>query len=113
MDECEGKHQSDMLQFLRDLSAPLEKRPLVFKVLGASRPENVVESRFGSSPSLKVQDYSQEDIKNFVTKSFEDALGDLHPMDLHSSGAVALSRPSSRKLREFSSGPNWLPPSSS
>lgn len=64
LDEFEGKHD-DLILFLKHL---VENTPV--KLCVASRPWQVFEDAFQNKPSLRLEDLTYQDIKDFVTSRF-------------------------------------------
>lgn len=65
LDEFEGKHD-DLILFLKHL---VENTPV--KLCVASRPWQVFEDAFQNKPSLRLEDLTYQDIKDFVTSRFQ------------------------------------------
>jgi len=70
LDEHSGDDEG-MIRFFQDLAAPNETRTFKFQILLASRPDPPFDDLLRTYPHLNIQEWTKEDIKAFVTSSFE------------------------------------------
>lgn len=69
MDESDSDRQNDVLNLLLNLSRPIDReKPIIFKVLVASRPETRILIRLDDSHQIVLQDVNQEDIQKAIEK---------------------------------------------
>lgn len=84
LDEFQGDH-ADLVDYIRRLSEYSNTKLCV-----SSRPWNVFEDTFGSTPSLKVEDLTYPDLIRFVETSFTNSQGYAELRAENEAGAEAL-----------------------
>jgi hypothetical protein len=69
------------VSFLKKLGTSTSNPSLKLKVLCSSRIINPIELAFSKSPSLRIHEWTYEDIANFVVAKFREATDNLYPGD--------------------------------